>query len=215
MRRSSVKPGASGGFTLLELLIALVILAIMLSMVLSSLQFVSDSSTRIELTADKNDHYSRVQSFLRRQLTQIDPNIVAARSGNRDAAPLFSASADRLEFLAQLSARSAEQGLHHIVLQVEKTGFGEAERQQLVLESTALAGPPIASRQVLLPHETSIRWEYFTVGANGRAAWTDEWDGAFSTPTLIRLEVGSANESAHWSEFIVAPRINAKGPAND
>ena len=198
------------GFTLIELLVALVVLSIMLSLVLSSLQFVVSANAQVETVTDNNDRYFQVHQFLRRQLSQIEPNVVLDQERLNNPDFNFVASARKLQFIAPLASHSSEPGLYRLKLEIEDRLVDGFNRQQLVMEATVLVQPGTALRRVLLVDEQRIRWSYWARQPHGAFGWTDNWRDPALLPELIRLEVNSGNNDSNWSEFVVGPRIHGR-----
>lgn len=191
------------GFTLIEVVIALVLLAMMLGMAWSGLSFVlrgwdagADAGHR---TADQR----LAQNFLRRELMELFP------MRWKDAMMLkfaFQGDANALKFVSSRPAGLSAGGLALVGLAVEPDG---PKKRNLVMrralpDADAKDFGPLdkAEGVVLYPDIDSITFDYF--GAESDLAepkWHREWTFAQRIPDLVRLKVKTSN-GEEQPEFI-------------
>lgn len=202
-------PARARGFTLLELVVALTLLALMSSVLYGALGFAGRSWEGGEAKAEAVASMRLAEGFLRRQLESAHP----LRMRKMAEFPLvFAGRADELRYAAVLPARISGGGLWYYRLAVRKEG----ERSRLVLERTVpdLEGAALpefdeAERSVLAEDVGELRVGYY--GRDPGAAptmaptWRDRWEDKQRMPLLVRIEVVPLRGPA-WPLLVVAPR---------
>jgi general secretion pathway protein J len=197
------------GFTLLELIIALVLLALLSGVLFGSIKLAGRSTEGGEAKAEAGASMRLAQQFLRANLEAQHPlrmrKIV-------DWPLLFSGSGDELRYAAPLPARVAGGGIWLYRLALKS---GEP-RSPLVLERmipdvSAEAMPEFASadRSVLAQDIASLKIGYFgrdpDAGPSATPAWHDQWSDKQRLPMMIRIDV-TPKAGAPWPTLYVEPR---------
>jgi general secretion pathway protein J len=202
-------PSRSRGFTLLELTIALVLLALMATVLYGALGFAGTSWDRGEAKAEASAGMRLTQEFLRGQLESQHP----LRMRKMAEFPLlFGGERDELHYAASLPARVAAGGIWFYRLSVARDG----ERSPLVLERVvpdvnAARVPDFTEpeRSILAQDIEEVRIGYYGRDANASNAdepsWRDRWDDAQRLPLLVRIDV-TPKHGAPWPTLVVAPR---------
>lgn len=90
----------SRGFTLIEVMIAVVVFAILSAMAYSGLRAVIDASTRIRSSIDQVDQLQRAFLLIERDMTQMSPRAIMTEIGDLRPALL---SSDFTEYLVEFS----------------------------------------------------------------------------------------------------------------
>jgi general secretion pathway protein J len=198
-----------GGFTLLELTIALVLLALLSGVLFGSLSFAGRSWDGGEAKAAQVAEMRQTEQFLRAQLGAQFP----LRARKVAEAPLFFAGApDELRYAAALPSRVIEGGVYLFRLAVDREG----EKSRLVQERLIVdANGPVdvdfrdAQRAVLAEDIGEIKLGYY--GRNPDAAqteaptWRDRWDDRQRLPMLMRIDV-IPKRGPPWPRIVVEPR---------
>ena len=199
----------NAGFTLVELVVALLLLAIMSAMLYGSLSLSAMSWDRGEAKADQNSDMRISASLLRQLLTSQHP----LRFHKVVDQPLyFQGAHDTLAFAATLPAR-AGGGIYYFRLEV----MSYNDRSQLVLsrvvpEYAAIALPSFsdAKTSTLADGIAEVHFTYFgrdpDAATTSNPTWRDRWDDPQLLPLLIRIEVKPAQGDA-WPPLIVEPRL--------
>lgn len=208
MTRRSMKPAR--GFTLLELVIALVLLAVMAGLLYGALGFAGTATDKGEAKVDATSGMRLAQEFMRAQLEGQHP----LRLRKVAEFPLmFGGEQDELRYAAALPSRVAAGGVWYFRLSVAH----DDPRSPLVLERVVpdvnAARPPEftpdAERSILAQGIDSIKFGYFGRDSGAVNAddptWRDRWDNAQRLPLLVRVEV-TPKQGAPWPVLIVAPR---------
>ena len=199
----------SRGFTLLELTIALVLLALLSAVLFGSLGLAGNSVDRGEAKADATSGMRLAYAFLRANLEEQQP--LRMRKIN-EFPLLFSGERDELRYAAALPPRVASGGIWFYRLAVLR----DDARAPLVLERAlpdlnALEMPELREpeRSILAQDIASLKISYFgrDPGANDANAptWRDRWDDPQRLPLLIRIEI-EPKQGAPWPPLIVSPR---------
>jgi len=197
------------GFTLVELTIALVLLALLAAVLFGSLNLAGTSVDRGEAKVDATSGMRLAQAFLRANLEQQHP----LRMRKIAEFPLlFAGERDELRYAAPLPARVAGGGIWFYRVAVAT----DDARSPLVLER---AIPDLnearkpefrdAERSVLAQDIAEIRIGY--LGRDGDAndasdpTWRDRWDDPQRLPLMIRIDVRPKRGPA-WPTLVVQPR---------
>ena len=183
------------GFTLLETLIGLTLLGIMLVLIYSSLNI----GLRAWDTGDKRvseaSHQRVVQSFLRRELSQLFP---VRWRGIPESKIAFEGGKDEIKFVTMLTlgASIREGGLQwgHLYVADNEAPGGEQRRTLFIkrsgfnLQAKDWDGLEAAKPIPLIAGVKSFEIAYY--GAENETAdpqWTSEWTNALRMPQLIKL----------------------------
>jgi general secretion pathway protein J len=197
------------GFTLVELTIALVLLALLAAVLGGALNLAGTSLDRGETKVQDTSGMRLTQAFLRTNLEAQHP----LRMRKMVELPLlFIGERDELRYAAALPPRVAGGGIWLYRLAVAR---GEA-RSPLVLERAlpdlnALELPELRDpdRSVLAQDIAELKLGYFgrDAGANdaNEPTWRDRWDDPQRLPILIRVDV-VPKRGAPWPTLVVAPR---------
>ena len=197
------------GFTLLELAIALTLLALMASVLYGALGFAGRSWEGGEAKAEATAGMRLSHGFLRTQLEAQHP----LRMRKIPEFPLlFSGTATELRFAAPLPARVTGGGIWYYRVLVKS----ENDRSRLVLERVLpdVDAPSLpefdkTERSILAEDVKELRVEYLghDTGAVRTTAptWRERWDDPNRLPLLIRVDV-VPKVGAPWPSLFVAPR---------
>lgn len=182
----------SNGFTLLEILLALVLMAFVMLGVWGALS----GATRITHSADalmaQSESVATTQRFLRTWLSAAEPQPYLAAGAQR--ATVFKGDANSLQYVAPLPAQSGHAGLYLQTLALVKEGAGH---YTLELEYLPYSGDKAAtgqpSRHVLLKDLRGGKFEYLAVPGYGEAAtWRGDWRAANGMPLAVRVQLDPA-----------------------
>jgi len=197
------------GFTLLELTVSLLLLALMSSVLYGTLSLSASSWDRGEAKTTAVGDMRLTEEFLRQALSSQFP----LRMHKALEQPLyFQGKSDSLAFAAALPGR-AGGGTYYFRLAL--TPSGDSSQLTLVRSipdyaATALPDFADAERSVLADRIAQVRFAYFGRDPDSNDAnaptWRDHWDDPQILPLLIRVEVVPAS-GAPWPQLVVEPRI--------
>ena len=197
------------GFTLLELTIALLLLALMAAVLYGSLSLSAASWDRGEAKSQETGEMRLTQQFLREALAAQHP----LRFHKVVDQPLyFVGTRESLAFAAVLPGR-AGGGMYYFRIGVTAAG----EKSQLTLSrlvpdyaSTQLPDFGGAQASILADGIAEVRFGFFGRDPDASDAvsptWRDRWDDPQRLPDLIRVDVKPAR-GAPWPTLIVEPRL--------
>jgi len=197
------------GFTLLEVMIATVLLAVMMTLLLGGMRIGADSWEQGERLSDRASRLLVTDNFFRSHLSDLKPLFEAAPKAMGLGAPpklVFTGSAALLEFAGTLPPQ-VKGGLYKFRLYLTEG----AEPRDLKLSIRPLSsgdsveGEPIED-VLVLENVESLRFSFFQKGnAETESHWVQEWTDNF-LPSLIRIEIGLHGEPA-WPAILIAPRV--------
>ena len=199
----------SRGFTLLELTIALTLLALLSAVLAGSLRLAGRSTDGGQAKVDGAAAMRLTQEFLRANLEAQHP----LRMRKMLEWPIvFRGTREDLRYAADLPARVAGGGIWYFRLAVH----GDEPRSPLVLErvipdlqADELPEFTAPERSVLAEGIAEITIAYFGKGAddaiNVEPTWRDHWDDEQQLPTMIRIDV-RPKVGPSWPALYVSPR---------
>ena len=200
---------SQAGFTLLELVIALTLLALMSGVLYGALGFAGRSWEGGEAKAEATAGMRLTHEFLRAQIEGQHP----LRMHKIAEFPLlFTGRSDEVRFAAPLPPRISGGGIWYYRLAAVREG----DRERLVLQRTvpdleAASLPEFdrAERSILAEDIAELRIGYLgrDQGAANTMAptWRDRWDDRNRLPLLVRIDVTPRRGPA-WPTLVVAPR---------
>jgi len=198
------------GFTLVEMLVALSVAALLASLVYGSVRVGQRSAAVLGIRAEEAEVMRIGWQFLHDALAQARPVADPENPGDRTG---FSGEQDRLSFVAHMPAHIGIGGPMRIGLNAMATAHG----YQLLLTRRRLDEPQItasdepAQQAVLVENLDRMTIAYF--GQQGRSAvpaWHDSWDSVGNLPNLVRISV-KPTAAAGWPILIASPLVRA-GP---
>lgn len=191
--------GNEDGFTLLEMLVALVLLSMLLAGLFAGLWYGVRAQGSGEAAAERLEQMSALQGVLRAGLG----GAVATQDGAGNA-PVFQGTSESVTFVAPLPARLGLGGLHLLRIGRNEDRLSLRWRPYREEETT---GDEAAHRlSILADHVTAVRFSYFgSLDGEEPPGWHDAWEGADHLPALVRLRLAFA-DSASIPELVVALR---------
>jgi general secretion pathway protein J len=214
MNPKNLRP--SHGFTLLELLIALALLGLMLTLLFGGLRLATRSWDAAQGAMDTADNVRAVEGFLRRELADIRPYSFRSAAGQRLA---FLGHRDGLYFVAPLPTRIGLAGPRMISVRFERDEAGwrlvwrERPFDASQPDFSALgSAPPMVLLNTELGNVEDFALSYY--GQQGGAvgpSWSEQWEDAVRLPRLIKVHV-RLKGGQPWPDFIVAPLFARSGP---
>lgn len=192
---------ASKGFTLIEVLLATVLLAAGLALAFTTLRSATAVTTRGEAIADRNESMRAVQGFLRQRLSAALS--LAYAQNPDDGHPLrFSGDQAQVRFVADLPNYLGRGGphLHHIVFEPEK---GLTAAFALVQSGQTIDEVPPRPAEVLMPELRQVSFRYRGTDESGQLGpWQDAWTTSERLPLQVSVRITDAR--GEWPELVVA-----------
>ncbi|WP_426687410.1 prepilin-type N-terminal cleavage/methylation domain-containing protein [Rhodanobacter ginsengiterrae] len=200
---------AQAGFTLLEVLAALVLLALLLVGVYSGIRTATHSVRSGTAAIERMDQVRSAQQFLRRELAQSLAQPIERTDHGEPV--YFVGSAREMRYVAPLPGYLGKLGP-----QLQQLRLVDDGKNGLRLElSLALLPPdgqppqPLGDSQVLLDHIKSGSFSYRGVDQKGAAlAWSPAWADGRLLPQLVRVQL-QVNGTVAWPQLDVPLRVEA------
>lgn len=198
-------PAEGAGFTLIEMVIAVSLTAVIALLAYSGLNLGSMGWSRAAQVTAGSDEARVAWSFVRSRLSEARP----LRGVDDDEGRVeFEGRPDRLRFVAPAPRqRAAPGGLYAYVLEVRDGalwldwGLYLPDRDELALE------PP---RRLVDGVESRRGFAYFGARREGEdPRWHERWDRPDALPGLVRIELSVAG--ADWPEWVI-PIRGEEGP---
>jgi general secretion pathway protein J len=199
----------SRGFTLVELTIALVLMAAIAALLYGSLSLSARTWDGGEAKMQQVADLRTTQTYLRSQIAAEYPQRMLKIA---EYPLLFTGERDEMRYAAALPPRVAEGGVYYFRLAVVRDGDRSLlVQERMIPDVNALEVPEFrdAERSILAEGIAEIRIAYFGRPADAAdavaPAWLDRWDDKQRLPMLIRIDV-KPQKGAAWPTLVVEPR---------
>ena len=199
------------GFTMIELLVALGLFALMSSVLFGSLRLAGRSTDAGEEKAQASSGMRLASDYLRTQLGSQHPQRMRKML---EFPLLFGGTGEELRFTATLPGRVGVGGMWYYKLSISNVPGKQhpalvLERVMPDLDAVSMPSFSEAERSVLADDVKSLKIAYF--GRDRGAAldqaptWRNTWDDTQLLPVLVQIEV-VPRQGAPWPPIVVAPR---------
>lgn len=180
------------GFTLLEVMLAILLLALLLAGTYGAIRTAVHAMHSGEAAIDRTNRLRVAQEFVRRQVSRIMPlSFGTDESANTNI--VFEGNGKSMRFVAPMPGYLSKGGAY-----VQTLEFAGSRRggKQLLFSNQMLNGFDLeeetASQEpaILLDQIDDGRFEYRTLDENGELTdWLDEWEDPSVTPVMVRVVV--------------------------
>jgi general secretion pathway protein J len=201
----------SQGFTLLEVLLAIILLALLIAGAYSGINASVHAMHAGEAAIDRTDRLRTAQGFLRRQLSHILP-LMYARDDSTGATHVFDGDARSMRFVAPMPGYLSRGGPYVQTLELAPGKDG----LQLQFTDSMLNGYDAKQSAdtepvVLLEHIADGRFEYRTLDDQGQLTdWSSAWQDPEITPLMIRIDLTmQSGAQLPWPTLDVPLMLNA------
>ena len=179
------------GFSLLEVLLAIILLALLIAGAYSGIHAAANAMRAGEAAIDRADRLRTAQEFLRHQLSRILPLTFAQKEDGTTY--VFEGKRDFMRFVAPMPGYLSRGGPYVQTLELARGKDG----LQLRFADTMLNGFDVDKSTssdtepvVLLDHIRDGRFEYRTLDEQGQLAdWSSDWPDAAVTPLMVRISL--------------------------
>lgn len=201
--------GHEGGFTLVELLVALALLSIIAVLVANGLSFGARVWERGYVGSEALNETQSLQGFFRRMIASLYPYVDDAEMRTQYVA--FDGEPERMRFVAPALAQLPVPGMTRYEISVAQ----DAHSSDLILRwcsldkcRTAADFYNEANRAVIAHDVTRIRFRY---GAHFQPHqdWQSTWSGRTALPERIEVTLGFG-EGKHlaWPDLVARTRVD-------
>ncbi|MEO9078091.1 MAG: prepilin-type N-terminal cleavage/methylation domain-containing protein [Rhodanobacter sp.] len=197
----------AAGFTLLEVLAALALLALLLVGVYSGIRTATHSVHSGTVAIDRIDQLRSAQQFLRRELAQ---SVTEPIAHTEQGEPIyFQGSAHEMRYVAPMPGYLGKLGpqLQQLQLVDDSAGGLRLELRLALLPPDGKLPQPLGEPQVLFDHIKQGSFSYRGVDTRGVAApWSPIWSDGRIQPQLVRIQLQPQGRD-RWPLFEVPLRI--------
>ncbi len=210
--RRSASPSSrqrAAGFTLIEIILATVLLALGLTIAFASLHSANASVQRAEAAEARNEHLRAVQGFLYRMLQVAQP-LVLARDEVTQQITFFEGAQDKLRFVAPMPGYLSRGGPYVLTLRLAPSNAGDGRLRLLfsyamLVEEKELEDDNKLPQEELLDGITEAHFEYRGLGQDAKIGpWQNSWDRPAELPLQVRLQLRFADPARSWPAFATA-----------
>jgi len=203
---------SEGGFTLIEVLVSLVLLALVLALLAGGLRFARgtwDAAAKLDEQAGSDI----AERFLRARLGEAMPLYEHRTAGT--VRVVFHGSGDALTFVAAAPNGPAGAGIYRYALEVARSAG--TERRALVVKLAPYqarqteAGAEWASEQhELVRNLKSVAFRYFGRGElRAQPAWHAAWTRTDAMPHLVEMTIARDDSESGPLSLVVELRLQA------
>jgi general secretion pathway protein J len=212
-RAGPVPRARSAGFSLLEILVAVTLLALLLALAFGSLRTAMRSARSGEALVERTDRMRVAQEFLRRQLSHAMP-LPFERLEDTGENRVFVADRDELRFVAPMPGYLARGGPHVQWLRL----VDDADGSRLEFDHAQLNGydpddPKGDSERepvVLIEGFREARFEFRALDEQGELGeWSANWEDPQRLPLVVRLTLEFDEESRQRWPDLEIPLLTA------
>jgi general secretion pathway protein J len=184
----------NSGFTLLEVMLAIVLLALLLAGTWGAIRTTVHAMHSGEDAIDRTNRLRVAEEFMRHQISRILP-LAFGQDDSTGTNYVFEGSADSMRFVAPMPGYLSKGGPYVQTLQfVGSRGRGGGKA--LVFTDAMLNGFDLAEAKtsmepaVLLDQIQDGKFEYRTLDDQGELTdWSSEWDDPSVTPVMVRIVI--------------------------
>ncbi len=196
---------AQRGFSLIEVLLATMLLAAGLALAFASLRAATATATRGENIAQRNEHMRAVELFLRRRISGARP-VQFGLNQDTGMPRRFEGDATHMRFVADLPDYLGRGGpyLHELALVDGEGGERLEVTFTLVLAGeTKVETPPREPEMLAGPlREATFRYRAMK-SDNTLGDWQDQWTAGDRLPLQVQITLRDADGRA-WPPMVMA-----------
>jgi general secretion pathway protein J len=199
---------SEGGFTLLEVLAALVLLALLLVGVYSGIRTAIHSVRSGTAAIERIDQIRSAQQFLRRELAQSMAQPISRT--DRGESIYFEGKPREMRYVAPLPGYLGKLGpqLQQLRLVADGDDSWRLELSLAVLPPYGKPPQPLGKPQVLLDHIHDGSFSYRGIDGQGAVVpWSSTWPDGRLLPQLVRIKL-RVRGTLGWPTLDVPLRVN-------
>ena len=186
-------PGSARGFTLLEVMLAIVLLALLLAGTWGAIRTAVHAMHSGEAAIDRTNRLRVAAEFTRHQISRILP-LAYGSDDSTGTNYVFEGSANSMRFVAPMPGYLSKGGPYVQTLRIVGSRGGGKELQ---FTDSMLNGFELDNKEsspadpaVLLDQIQDGKFEYRTLDDQGELTdWSDQWDDPSVTPVMVRIAI--------------------------
>lgn len=198
------------GFTLIEIVVALSMLAVILALATTGLQVLGRSAGLGARTIDRNEMLARGLDVVRVDLERIERVVKVVGEGAQFD---FTGDAGRIETVVLEPPYPGDGGLFRLGYGVVREGgTTRLVRTRVPFRDDGVPSAPSGEADIVTVLEGTFETRFSFLERSGdQTRWVTRWVDARRLPALIRLElVGTVGGRALSPPVIVRPRVDAE-----
>jgi general secretion pathway protein J len=204
---------AARGFTLLEVLLAVTLLALLIAGAYGGIRAAARAMHAGERAIDRTDRLRTAQQFLRRQLSHVMPLAFAQDEGTA-MQHVFEGDAEHMRFVAPMPGYLSRGGPYVQTLELVRADDGlQLKFTDAMLNGYDAKNPGANADEpvVVLDHIRDGAFEYRTLDEQGRLTdWLREWPDPQITPMMVRIRLTmQPGVPIAWPVLDVPLKLNA------
>ncbi len=194
------------GFTIVELLIAITLVGVIMTLVFSGIWTARRSWESVVTKIDATESMRMAQGFLRRNISQA--RAVFVRQDDR-LQILFQGDSTSLQFVAPAPVQQqvlASLYLYSLRFVIGDSGKGEMQVTYMNYypDRTSFDADEFEESFVLIEDVTGVEIYYFgQENDEDQARWMTQWGREDGMPNLIRFRISQADGDDEWPELII------------
>ena len=202
-----------GGFTLIEVLIAMTLLSIMVVLLFSSLKICADSWEKGESKITDVNEIAVVYNFFQRHLSVAQP-LWNDLIEDEEKTFSFQGNADSVHFISAFPASAGRSGLQLFSLFLTEEDNEPIIKVTLTPFAKLAEGSTWPDEEVtLIRHVSDFTLAYFgSEDGVSEAVWNTEWLNKTVLPRLVKINIQLKN-GIYWPEMIIDLKVT--GEANN
>ncbi len=204
-RTSRIARRGAAGFTLIEIMVATVLLAAAMTLGFATLRAASAAATRGEQQSQRNERMRAVEGFLRRRIASALPISYDVVEGT--GSPVrFTGEPDRIRFVADLPAYLGRGGphLHDITVVEDNDGLRLQIEFAVVLANEVNAERSPRPPELLAGGLREVKIRYRALDAQNRIGdWEDTWEQNDRMPLQVRIDILDGHGD-RWPPLVVS-----------
>lgn len=196
-----------GGFTLLEVLAAMVLLALLMLGIYAGIRTATATVRAGSAAIERNEQLAAAQQFLRRELSQVLAQTIGHGADGSNV--VFVGGVHELRYVAPLPGYLNPLGpqLQQVQLVPDGAGGLRLEVRLGMLAPDGGSSLPLGEPQVLVDGIIEGRFSYTGTDAAGRpVTWTSTWPEGQQLPSLVRINL-RLRGNASWPEMLIPLRL--------
>lgn len=204
-RQHTLRSSSEDGFTLVEVLVSLALLALVLAVLSGGFQF-ARSTWDAAGKLDGHAGYAMAERFLRARLGEAMPVYEHRAAGTVRVA--FNGTADTLSFVAPAPNGPAGAALYRYALEVTPNHVLAVRLAQYQPKRGEGEADQALQRHELLRHVKSVAFRYFGPSQlRGASAWHTAWTRTDALPSLIEVTIARDDSEGGSLALVVELRL--------
>ena len=193
------------GFTLVELLLAMSLLALLMSLSYGGLKAGTKAATKGSQVIDQVNSLRVTQNFLRQQWSRLLPLII--EMDDDENIIIFEGENKRVRYVSAMPGYLGHGGPQVQTLEISGGELRFWHHALNLFDDSGSSQEPI----VLLDGIQSAEFSYIGLDDEGELGdWEGDWEDSAVTPVMIRLElIFKKGRRIQWPTLVVVPQLDA------